>query len=83
MREAGVVPESWMRLLHRLMETAHRLGRLTDAELAEAESESVAFWNGTDRPPPRPPVHAQHPIDNASGGDVPVDSVPDSSEDGP
>jgi hypothetical protein len=83
MREAGVVPDSWMRLLHRLMETAHRLGRVTDAELAEAEGESVAFWNGTDRPPPRPPVHAQRPIDNARRGDVPVDAVPDSPEDGP
>jgi hypothetical protein len=83
MREAGVVPDHWMRLLHKLMEIAHRLGRISDKELADAESETVEFWNGTDRPAPRPPAHAELPIDTETG-DTPTDTVPDvPAEDGP
>jgi hypothetical protein len=82
MRAAGAAPESWMRLLRHLMETAHRLGRISDAELAEGEEEPVVFWNGSDRPTPRPPVHAQIPIE-ASSDDVPQDAAPDVPEDGP
>jgi Transglycosylase len=82
MREAGTAPQHWMRLLRKLMETAHRLGRITDEELTEAEAEPVAFWNGTDRPPPRPPVHAERPIDTETR-DIQTDAVPDPPEDGP
>jgi hypothetical protein len=82
MREAGEVPDHWMRLLRRLMETAHRLGRITDSELAEAEAEAVTFWNGTDKPAPRPPIHAQHPIDTEAG-DVQAGAVPGAPDDGP
>jgi hypothetical protein len=82
MREAGAVPEHWMRLLRKLMETAHRLGRITDEELTEAEGEPVAFWDGTDRPPPRPPVHAERPIDT-DAKDIQTDAVPEPPEDGP
>jgi hypothetical protein len=82
MREAGAVPDRWMRLLRKLMVTAHRLGRITDKELEEAEGETVAFWDGTDRPPSRPPAHAERPIDTEAG-DVPTDAVPDAPEDGP
>jgi transglycosylase-like protein len=82
MREAGEVPDHWMRLLRRLMETAHRLGRITDSELAEAEEEAVTFWNGTDKPAPRPPIHSQHPIDTEAG-DVQTGAVPGAPDDGP
>src|SRR5580658_265464 len=82
MREAGVVPDHWMRLLRKLMETAHRLGRISDKELADAEGESVEFWDGTDRPPSRPPARAERPIDTEAG-DAPTDAVPDVPEDGP
>ena len=82
MREAGTVPDHWMNLLHRLMETAHRLGRITDAELAEGEGQPVVFWNGTDRPAPRPAVRAQRPVDNGSG-DVQTDPVPEAPDEGP
>jgi hypothetical protein len=82
MREAGSVPDRWMHLLRTLMATAHRLGRITDAELTEAESESVDFWNGTDRPPSRPPAHAELPIDTEAK-DVATDPGPDVPEDGP
>ena len=63
MRENGEVPEGWMRLLHSLMVIAHHYGRITDAELADAEKEAIVFWRGGDRPPPRPPVRARAPID--------------------
>lgn len=82
MREAGSVPDRWMGLLRKLMETAHRLGRITDDELAEAESESVAFWNGADRPTPRLPVHAEIPIDTQAK-DTQTDVAPEAPEDGP
>jgi hypothetical protein len=82
MREAGALPERWMRLLRKLMETAHRLGRITDEELTEAEGEPVAFWNGADRPPARPPVHAERPIDT-DAKDIQTDAVPEPPEDGP
>ncbi|HTB72290.1 MAG TPA: biosynthetic peptidoglycan transglycosylase [Polyangiaceae bacterium] len=63
MRENGEVPEGWMRMLRSLMQIAHHYGRITDAELAEAEKEPVVFWRGGDRPPPRAPVRARTPID--------------------
>jgi hypothetical protein len=53
------VPESWMQTLHSLMEVAHKLGRISDAELAEAKAQPVVFWNGIDRPSVRPPVPAR------------------------
>jgi membrane peptidoglycan carboxypeptidase len=66
MRDAGEVPEGWSRMLHALMQVAHRVGLITDAELAEAASETVVFWRGGDRPQPRAPVHARSPL----GADV-------------
>jgi hypothetical protein len=59
MRDAGEVPEGWMRTIHALLATAHRNGRITDAELAEAEKEPVVFWRGGDRPTPRTPVRSR------------------------
>jgi hypothetical protein len=73
------VPEGWMKMLHSLMQIAHHYGRITDAELADAEKEPVVFWRGGDRPPPRPPVRARTPIDGDTN-DVntapPLDSTP-------
>ena len=63
MRENGEVPEGWMRMLHSLMQIAHHYGRITDAELADAEKEPVVFWRGGERPPPRPPVRVRTQLD--------------------
>ncbi len=63
MRENGEVPEGWMRMLHSLMQIAHHYGRITDAELADAEKEPIVFWRGGERPPARPAVRARTPID--------------------
>jgi hypothetical protein len=63
MRENGEVPEGWMRVLHSLMQIAHHYGRITDAELADAEKEPVVFWRGGERPTPRPPVRVRTQID--------------------
>jgi hypothetical protein len=59
MREAGEVPEGWMRTIHTLMSIAHKLGRITDRELEEGRLETIAFWHGGDRPPARLPVAAR------------------------
>jgi hypothetical protein len=63
MRDKGEVPEGRMKTLHTLMQIAHDMGRITDAELAQGQSESIVFWRGEDRPPPRPPVRARPRID--------------------
>jgi len=63
---AGEVSDAWMRTLHTLMRVAHRVGLITDAELAEGMTEPVIFWRGGERPQPRPPVHARNPL----GADV-------------
>ncbi len=63
MRENSEVPEGWMRTLHTLMQIAHHYGRISDAELAEGEKESIVFWHGGERPPPRPPVRARTEFD--------------------
>jgi hypothetical protein len=63
MRENGEVPEGWMRMLHSLMQIAHKYGRITDAELAEGEQEPIVFWRGGERPQPRPPVRLRTDFD--------------------
>jgi membrane peptidoglycan carboxypeptidase len=66
MRDAGQAPEGWMRMIHGLLVTAHRNGRITDAELAEAEKESIVFWRGGDRPTPRTPVRSRPGLDGTT-----------------
>ncbi|MCL2448165.1 MAG: transglycosylase domain-containing protein [Polyangiaceae bacterium] len=54
LRDAGEFPDDRMRGLRTLMEIAHRNGRINETELAEAETERIAFWRGNgDRPPAR------------------------------
>jgi hypothetical protein len=80
MRDKGEVSESRMKTLHTLMQIAHDTGRIADAELAEGQSESIVFWRGGDRPPPRPPVRARPRI----GGETEdAASVPDPFDDLP
>jgi len=67
MRDAGQVPEGWLRLIHGLLAAAHRNGRITDAELAEAEQQPIVFWQGGDRPTPRTPVRSRPGLDATSG----------------
>jgi hypothetical protein len=74
MRQGEQAPESWMRMLHMLMEVAHKRGLLTDAELADGENEPVLFWHGGPRPEPRVAVRARGPI---TGG---ATEVPDPFE---
>jgi hypothetical protein len=56
MRERDHVPDGWMRTIQSLMNVAHKRGLITDAELADAMGDTVTFWHGGPRPPPRPPV---------------------------
>mgnify|MGYP001178329118 CR=1 FL=1 len=63
MRDGETPTEGWMRTLGTLMQVAHRNGLITDAELAEGQEETVSFWHGDERPPPRPPVHARVHLD--------------------
>lgn len=81
MRDAGVVPESWMRLLRGLISTAHDFGRITDAEMAEGVGESVVFWRSGDRPQPRPPVHGRPVLGGQSDEDlgIPANDAPEDS----
>jgi hypothetical protein len=59
MRDGDQAPESWMKMLHATMETAHKRGLITDAELAEGLTETVVFYHGGPRPPSRPPVRVR------------------------
>lgn len=79
MRDAGEVPESWMRLLRSLLVIAHDFGRITDAELAEGQGESIVFWRSGGRPPPRPPVRGRPQLEGQSDEDlgVPASDTPD------
>jgi hypothetical protein len=63
MRDGGDAPERWMRTLRTLMQIAHKTGRISDTELAEAEKEPLVFWRGGERPPPRPPVRVRPRLD--------------------
>jgi Transglycosylase len=63
MRSGGEVPESWMRVLHMLMDVSHKTHRISDAELVDGESEPVVFWMGGDRPASRAPVPARPSFD--------------------
>jgi hypothetical protein len=71
MRSRDRLPDGWMRLLHTYMEIAHKRGLITDAELAEGEAETVAFWHGGERPPPRPAVQARMRLEGSDDVDVP------------
>jgi hypothetical protein len=82
MRESGQVPEGWMRNLRTLMQVAHRYGRITDAELAEAKAEPIVFWRGGERPSPRPPVLVRQGFDGAAG-DVNTTPLPGAPGGGP
>jgi hypothetical protein len=75
MRDHGEVPESWMRTIHMLMQIAHKTRLISDAELAEAENETIVFWRGAERPSPRPPVPARvrfDAIDDVDPSPVPA-----------
>jgi hypothetical protein len=63
MRDAGTLSDGWLRTIHTLMDVAHKNGRISDAELAEGESESVVFWTGGERPAARPAVQSRARID--------------------
>jgi hypothetical protein len=59
-----------------LIRLAAKNGRITDAELAEGEGETIAFWRGGgERPAPRPPVRAR-PLTGAATDDASTLPVP-------
>ena len=74
-------PESWMQMLRSLMDVAHKRGQISDAELAEAKTQSVVFWNGVDRPSARAAVPARtHPTGESKDmGDLPESEGHDDS----
>ncbi len=68
----GIQPsEGWMHTIRFLMQTAHKTGLITDAELTEGLEEPVLFWHGDERPPPRAPVHG-----HVRAGDGELETVP-------
>ncbi|HXX65789.1 MAG TPA: biosynthetic peptidoglycan transglycosylase [Polyangiaceae bacterium] len=81
MRDAGSVPEGWMRLLRGLISTAHDFGRITDVEMAEALRENVVFWRSGERPQPRLPVHGRPQLEGQSDEDlgIPASDAPEDS----
>jgi membrane peptidoglycan carboxypeptidase len=81
LRESGELPDGRLRGLRTLMEIAHRNGRIDEAELNEAEAETVQFWTGGDRPVPRSPVQARAHFDGDSDDATAVPVTPD--EEGP
>jgi hypothetical protein len=56
MRDLPQLPDGWTHMLHTMMQMEEKRGLITDAELAEGQSESIVFWHGGQRPPPRPAV---------------------------
>ena len=56
MRDLPQLPEGWTHMLHTMMQMEEKRGLITDAELAEGQAESIVFWHGGQRPPPRPAV---------------------------
>jgi hypothetical protein len=51
------------------MQMEEKRGLITDAELAEGEAESIVFWHGGQRPPPRPAVQVRSRL-QGEGDDV-------------
>jgi hypothetical protein len=47
----GQVPDAWMASIRHLMEIAHASGLISQAQLDEGLTETIAFWGA---PPPRP-----------------------------
>src|SRR6202042_1821787 len=76
-RDAGVVPDGWMHAVRGLMASARRYHRITEEELAQGNEESVLFWNGVDRPSPRPPSQAslRPDMDAATSVDPPIENT--------
>ena len=60
MRDLPQVPDNWTHMLHTMMQMEEKRGLISDAELAEGQSESIVFWHGGQRPPPRPAVLRSH-----------------------
>lgn len=69
MRDLPQLPEGWTRMLHSMMQMEEKRGLITDAELAEGQSESIVFWHGGQRPPPRPAVQVRSRL-QGEGEDV-------------
>jgi len=69
MRDLPQLPEGWTRMLHSMMQMEEKRGLITDAELAEGQAESIVFWHGGQRPPPRPAVQVRSRL-QGEGDDV-------------
>jgi transglycosylase-like protein len=70
MHDAEQPSEGWLRNLRSLMQIERKRGLITDAELAEGESEQVVFWHGGPRPPPRAAVRVRTSM-AGSDSDIP------------
>ena len=66
-------PEGWMRTLRFLMQTAHKTGLITDAELAEAWKSRSLFWHGG-RAPSGPALPSMR--HDSHGSTASVETVP-------
>jgi hypothetical protein len=81
MRDLPQLPESWTRMLHSMMQMEQKRGLISDAELAEGQGESIVFWHGGQRPPPRPAVQIRSRLQGEGESDdvnaTPLPSDPD------
>jgi membrane peptidoglycan carboxypeptidase len=79
MRDLPQLPEGWTRMLHSMMQMEEKRGLITDAELAEGQSESIVFWHGGQRPPPRPAAQVRSRLQGEGDvdGSPPLPADPD------
>jgi hypothetical protein len=76
MRDLPQVPEGWTRMLHSMMQMEEKRGLITDAELAEGQSQTITFWHGGERPTPRPAVHLRSRLEGNESEEPGAPSLP-------
>ncbi|HEY6463900.1 MAG TPA: transglycosylase domain-containing protein, partial [Polyangiaceae bacterium] len=81
MRDLPQLPDGWAKMLRSMMQIEEKRGLITDAELAEGQGETIVFWHGGERPPPRPTPQVRSRL-QGEGDDVDSAGVLPSAPDG-
>ena len=68
-------------MLRSMMQVEEKRGLITDAELSEGQAESIVFWHGGERPPPRPAQQVRSRL-QGEGDDVDSAGVLPTAPDG-